>query len=277
MLREVNMGEWEDAAWGDIEYSFREMNENFEKDPDRWSIKGSETYEDVKKRMLSFITETAKHHNGKTIALFSHGFAIRSLMCQLEGIASNETSIMPYFDNTAVTYLTYKNNKLIVKTKGCTKHLDREHSTLEHQTWWRDEHRRISENLRFMQLNEVCSEDLLRIFKAKAGERAHVDKQYVAFLDDEPVGIAGIDTQRDSKLKIGWISYIHVIPKHRSKTFGTQLLGLTISEFRKLKRDRLRIILPSGNLGINFMSLYGFDARDVTDELCQMEKNIRNW
>jgi len=277
MLREVNMGEWEDMAWGDIEYNYRAMNEKFEKDPGLWNIGGSESYEDVKARMYSFITEVAKRHNGETIALFSHGFAIRSLMCLFEGIDSNETSKMPYFDNTAVTYLTYKHNKFKVEHKGCTSHLVKEDSTLENQTWWREEKRRISENLRFMQLNDVCSEDLLRIFKAKAGERAHVDRQYTAFLEDEPIGILGIDTQKDCKVNIGWISYLHVIPKHRGNTFGTQLLGLAISDFRKLKRDRLRIELPSGNLGINFMSKYGFDVLNVTDQLCLMEKGIRNW
>jgi len=277
MLREVNLGEWEDMSWGDIEYNYREMNEKFEKDPDRWNINGSETYEDVKTRMNSFITETAKRHHGETIALFSHGFAIRSLMCLLEGIDSNETSKMPYFDNTAVTCLIYNHDKFKVEDKGSTIHLEKEHSTLENQTWWREEKRRISENLRFMQLNDVCSEDLLRIFKAKAGDRAHVDKQYAGFLDDEPVGIVGIDTHKDYKVNIGWISYIHVIPNHRNKTFGTQLLGLAVSDFRKIKRDRLRIELPSGNLGINFMNKSGFDAIDVTDQLCLMEKNIRNW
>jgi GNAT superfamily N-acetyltransferase len=128
-----------------------------------------------------------------------------------------------------------------------------------------------------MQLNEVCSEDLLRIFKAKAGERASVDRQYTAFLDDEPVGILGIDTQKDQKANIGWLSYLHVIPNHRNKTFATQLLGLAISDFRKLKRDILRVELPSGTLGINFMSKFGFDVLDVNDQLCLMEKNIRNW
>ena len=277
MLREVCMGEWEDSSWGDIEYWHKDMNGNFEKDPERWSVNGSEPYKDVKARMISFITETAEHHHGETIAFFSHGFAIRSLMCLLEGFSSNETSKIPYFDNTAVTILTYENNKLKVEEKGCTSHLKKEHSTLEKQTWWREEHRRISENLRFMQLNEVCSEDLLRIFKAKAGERANVDIQYVGILDDEPVGIVGIDTKKDYGMNIGWISYIHVIPKHRNKSFATQLLGLAVSDFRKLKSDRLRIELPSGNLAINFMNKYGFDAIDVTDQFFVMEKNIRNW
>ena len=276
-LREVGMGEWEDKAWGDIEYYYRDMNKMFSHDPANWSVEGSESHENVKERMNSFLIETAKKHDWETIALFSHGFAIRTLLCHLKDIPSNETDTMPYCDNTAVGLILYNNGKLIIDHHSCNTHLDKEHSTLERQTWWRKEKGHPSENLRFVQLNEVNFGDLLRIFQAKAGERAHVDMQYAAFLADEPVGIIGIDTKRDRKMGIGWISYIHVIPGHRKKTFATQLLGLAISDFRKLRRERLRMEIPSGSLGINFMSRCGFEVLDVTDKDCLMEKNIKNW
>ena len=277
MLREVDLGVWEDMAWGDIEYSYSDMNDKFGSDPALWSVSGSESYEHVKVRMSNFLREAAKRHNGGTIAVFSHGFAIRALICQIEGVPSHETIKIPYCDNTAVNELTFDNGKFKIVQHGCNKHLDKEHSTMAKQTWWRAELKRINENLRFIPLNEVASENLLRIFKAKAGERAHVDMQYAAFLVDEPIGILGIDTHRDSKQSVGWISYIHVVPVHRNKTFATQLLGLAVSDFRKLKREKLRIEIPSGSLGINFMSKCGFEVLDVTDHICLMEKNIRNW
>jgi len=277
MLREVGLGEWEDNAWGDIGYLNRDMNEKFNNDPAGWKVAGSESYENVKARMSFFITETAKKHPGETIAMFSHGFAIRSLMCLLDDIPSHETVKMPYGDNTAVSLLIYENGVLKIDHKNDNSHLSEEHSTLAGQHWWKKGNKKISENLRFMPLNEVCSEDLLRIFQAKAGARAHVDKQYAAFLEDEPVGIVGIDTKRDHKLNTGWVSYIHVVPAHRKKTFATQLLGMAVSDFRKLQREKLRIEIPSGSLGINFMNKCGFEVLDVTDTICLMEKNIRNW
>ena len=276
-LREVAMGEWEDNAWGDIEYLYSDLNRKFGNDPAKWSVSGSESYENVKKRMYEFVTETAKKHDGETIAMFSHGFAIRALVCHIKGIPSEETYKIPYCDNTAVGLMIYENGGLKMEQYGCNSHLSEEHSTLAQQSWWRAEKKRVFENLRFIPLNEVCSGDLLRIFQAKAGERAHVDMQYAAFLIDEPVGIVGIDTIRDSKLHVGWISYIHIVPAHRKKSFATQLLGLAVSDFRKLHRDRLRIEIPSGSLGINFMSKCGFVVLDVTDTLCLMEKDIKNW
>jgi len=277
MLREVGLGEWEDNAWGDIEYISPQMNKNFGYDPANWNVPGSESYDHVKARMSYFINETAKQHEGETIAMFSHGFAIRSLLCHIENISSHETEKIPYGDNTAVNLLIYENGTLRIDHKNDNSHLSREHSTLAGQHWWKSEKKRISENLRFMPLNEVCSEDLLRIFQAKAGERAHVDMQYAAFLVDEPVGILGIDTKRDSRQNTGWISYIHVVPAHRKKTFATQLFGLAVSDFRKLRREKLRMEIPSGSPGINFMSKCGFDTLDVTDTVCLMEKYIKNW
>jgi len=277
MLREVNLGIWEDTAWGEIEYSDSVMNDKFGSDPERWNVRGSEPYEHVKARMYNFIKEAARRHYGGSIGVFSHGFAIRSLMCMLENIPSHEIIKMPYFDNTVVTKLYYVVGKFEIEYHGCISHPDTEHSTMAHQSWWRAELKRITENLRFIPLNEVAGESLLRIFRAKAGTRALVDMQYAAFLVDEPIGIVGLDTKKDSKQGIGWLSYIHVIPAHRQKGFATQLLGLAISDFRKLKREYIRIEVPSGSLGINFLSKFGFKTLDVTDQKCLMEKEIKNW
>jgi len=276
-LREVGMGEWEDTTWGDIEYLFRDMNHAFNHDPAIWSVNGSEPYDNVKARMSSFIIETAKRHDGETIAVFSHGFAIRSLLCLLDGLQSFETEKMPYCDNTGVSLLVYDNSGLRIEQKNCNSHLSEEYSTMAKQTWWHTEAKKMPENLRFMPLNEVASENLLRIFKAKAGERAQVDVQYAAYLIDEPVGIVGLDTKRDRAKSTGWISYIHVVPAHRNKNFATQLIGTAVSDYRKLKREKIRIEIPSGSLGINFMSKCGFNVLDVTDATCLMEKDIKNW
>ena len=276
-LREVKMGVWEDTPWGDIEYFTKDEYYNFCNDPALWSVTGSESFENVQNRMLDFITEIAKRHDGGTIAVFTHGFALRVFMCLLEGIASHKINEMPYCDNTAVSVINYDNGEFKVEYLSDNSHLTEEVSTLANQTWWRTEKKWASENLRFMPLNKVASENLLRIFRAKAGERAHVDKQYAAFIMDEPVGILGLDTERDHSRGLGWISYLHVVPGHREKTFGTQLLGVAVSDFRKLKREKLRIEVPSGSLGINFLSRWGFTALDVSYSTCLMEKDIRNW
>jgi len=275
-LREVDMGAWEDRPWGEIGYNDHEMNIHFNSDPAKWHVPGAESYEDVGKRMLDSLTQIAKENDGKTVAVFSHGFAIRMLICLVKGVPSHETPTVPYCDNTAVTRLNYDDDKFGIEYAGDNTHLDKKSSTLAHQSWWRAEEIRKPENLRYMPLNDVAGESLVRIFKAKAGERAQVNVQYAAFLTDEPVGIIGFDTHREENRKTGWLSYIHVIPKHREKSFGTQLLGLAISDFRKLGREKIHIEIPTDIPGYNFMLRCGFNVLFNSHTGCTMEKDIRN-
>lgn len=275
-LREVGMGVWEDKAWGDIGHFYHEMTHNFENDPAKWTVEGSESYENVKTRMYDFITQAAEENDGKTIACFSHGFAIRSLMCKLFGIPSEETKSMKYCDNTAVALLIYENGNLKVEFHNDNSHLSDELSTFARQKWWREGNKAISENLRYQPLSEVASESLLRIFRAKAGKPAYVDMQFAAYHGDEPIGILGIDTVREKQRNIGWMSYIHIVPQYRKRSFGAQLLGVAISVFRGLGREKLRIEFPTGSSGVNFFEKYGFETLDASDELCVMEKDIRN-
>lgn len=275
-LREVSMGVWEDKAWGDVEHAYPDMMRFFESDPAKWSIPDGEPYENVQTRMYDFITQAAKGHDGETIACFSHGFAIRALMCKLLGIPSEETRSVKYCDNTAVALLTYENDEFNIQYRSDNSHLSDETSTFARQKWWRESEKRESENLRYQPLSEVASESLLKIFRANAGKRAYVDEQFAAYLGDEPIGILGLDTIREKQRGIGWISYIHVVPKHRNRSYGVQLLGVAVSIFRSLGRDWLRLELPSGSPGVNFVAKYDFETLDTSDDLCVLEKDIRN-
>ena len=275
-LREVYMGEWEDKAWGDIEHRNPEMSHYFDNDPAKWSVIDSESYENVRTRIYDFLIQAARENDGKTIACFSHGFAIRSLMCKMHGIPSEEVKSLKYCDNTAVALLIYENDELRVEYHGDNSHLSEDTSTFARQKWWKDSEKRVKENLRYQPLSEVASESLLNIFRAKAGRRAYVDKQFAAYMGDEPIGILGLDTIRENQRNIGWVSYLHVVPHHRQKAYGIQLLGLAISTFRALGRSKLRIELPSGSPFVNFFGKYDFETLDATDELCVMEKDIRN-
>ena len=80
-LTEICMGVWEGRAWGDVEHEFPEQMRWFNTDPDRWSVPGCEPIRDVQKRMKRAISDLAARHDGQTIALVSHGMAIRAYLC----------------------------------------------------------------------------------------------------------------------------------------------------------------------------------------------------
>lgn len=279
-LREVDMGSWEDVPWGEIEYKDPEMNVVFNSDPAKWKIEGGEPYEAVSSRMYDYISEIAKQHDGEIIAVFSHGFAIRTFLTRVRGLPSEETSQVPYCDNTAVTLLTYDaagfDTGFNIEYAGDNSHLSAGESTLEKQSWWRAPIRQRPENLRYVPVDDTADKEMLQKFKAKAGDRASADTQYAAFLENEPIGIVGLDTKRGENSKIGWISYIYVVSLRRKTTFGTQLLGQAISEYRKLGRERLCIELFPGKAGAEFLSKHGFKTISKANSDCCMEKDIRN-
>jgi len=281
MLREVCMGVWEDTAWGNIEYFDSEMGDKFSHDPAQWSIKGSEPYENVQNRMVSFITETARRHDGETIAFFSHGFAIRAFMCLLNNIPSHRTDEMPYCDNTAVALMIFDNNKLELEYHSCNSHLSNELSTLAHQTWWRKDvgtgRKWDNENVRIIPLDAVSDAVLIKSVEAEAGERPAADREYAAYIGGEPAGIIGIDINRESSDNTGWISYLHVRQQLRRKTYGTQLLGQAVSDFRKLRRDTLKVGIAPDDPAVEFFKRYKFDIIHESENRIIMEKSLINW
>ena len=277
-LREVGMGRWEDTAWGNMEHFDHEMSKNFSHDPANWNVSGSEPYDNVQKRMYDFITETAKSHDGETISFFSHGFAIRSLMCLLMDIPSNETVKMPYCDNTAVAYFEYENDEIKIIFHSDNSHLNTEMSTLAHQTWWRTERRYVSENLRIVPLEDGSESDLLSICQADIRGRFAADREYLAYIGDVPAGIVGLDSSADGNGEsVGILSYVYVREDMRKKTYGVQLLGQAVADFRKLRREKLRVGLPPDNSYMDFFLHNGFTVISESDGCRVMEKDIRNW
>jgi len=266
-LREVMMGAWEDIAWGNLEYYEPEMNRLFSIDPARWRVDGGEEYSLVQKRMTGCISEIGKRHDGGSVAVFSHGFAIRTFLCAILGVASHEIVKVPYCDNTAVALLVYDNGRLSVGYQGDNSHLRSDTSTFANQTWWRAEKEIVRENLRFEPLDEDRDAELLKSYDTQGKEY----RGYTAFLTNEPVGLLCLDETA------GWIRYIYVKPEMRKRNFGVQLLGQAVSESRRNRREILRAGLQSGDPSTGFFKKFDFKWEGEDEAYCILAKNVRNW
>ena len=265
-LREVNVGVWEDTAWGDLEYNESEMCGYFGFDPARWRVDGCEEYSSVIARMTDCLREIGERHEGGTVAVFSHGFAIRATISEIMGVKSHEVRKVPYCDNTAVTLLNYDKGELKIEYQGDNSHLSSDVSTFANQTWWRGEKAQHRENLRYMPLDAEHDAVLL----SKAGGRFSCFT--TAFLGDEPIGLVGLDISRESDEDTGWIDQIYLTPEHDQAEFAIQLIGQAVSEFRKLGRKRIKIEVPAE--GQEFYLKYGFLSKGGSGGVCLMEKDI---
>ena len=107
VLRELQMGAWEDRAWGDLEYENPGQMYNFNSDPEKWTITEAESFASLASRMTAAIEDIARENDGKSVAVVSHGMAIRTLFCVLSGHSLGEIAEIPHSDNTAVSLIEY--------------------------------------------------------------------------------------------------------------------------------------------------------------------------
>ena len=273
-LREVNMGVWEDMAWGNIEYYHKDMSYNFGLDPASWIVEGAETYEEVIARMMSAIKEIAERHDGQNVALFSHGFAIRSFFCRLMGIDSKDSIKVPYCDNTAVAMMLYDNGEFTIEYQGDNSHLRHEESTFAHQKWWRDDKAWTTENLRFIKPDTERDVGLLAAYHEELGEKPSAAMEYTAYLADEPAGIVGFEALGEHN---GEIKYMYLLPEFQNKGLGVQLIGTAIGEMRGLRKRYLKITVPKDSSAQKLCEKHGFEVISETENGVLMEKDVKNW
>ena len=285
MLREVDMGVWEDEPWGDLYYKYPEMMRYFSLDPEKWKVDGGEEYGSVQSRMYSYIQDIADKHNGETIAVFSHGFAIRAFMCKVTGVRSHDILNIPYFDNTAVTFMVYDGGEFRVEYMGDNTHLKKETSTFANQIWWKSEESSVMENMRYMPLNESRDIKLIESFHNEGNARGNANKEFTAFIDEKQVGMIGIsdrteavsgkeDLRLSNDLKAGWIIYMYMTPEYRGKYYGIQLIGQAVSEMRRQGKKKLMAGIPSGDGLLRFCQKHGFSVKEKCEGRYLIEKDI---
>lgn len=295
-LREVNMGEWEDMPWGNIERYDRDQLSYFNNDPEKWSVKGREFFPDTQARMLKILHELAEKHDGETIALVTHGAAIRCLLCAILGVPSDRINDVRHCDNTAVSLLYVDGDDVKVEYMGDNSHLG-ELTHFGRQAWWKNNTGFDSTNLRHEKLTREEYGELYISARREAWEiggkigefdgealldaaLARAEKNPlaldIAFMDDEPAGIVELDTEKDAENDTGWMEFHAMLPKYRGKLMAIQMVGHAVSTFRRLGRHKLRAAVPAANENaIGYYEHFGF-VKCGTDELGRiiLEKDI---
>ena len=287
-LREVDMGIWEDRTWGEVERFEPEQLQFFNNDPSKWKVPGSEDFYSLQHRITGTLVDIAARHEGETVAVASHGSAIRAFMCGVTGVPPTDISRVKHFDNTAVTLLRAENGKFDVEYAGDNSHLPEELSTFAHQKWWRENTTFDSTNLRFApfdlkggaELYENYRRDAWMMLKgaapAAADERAWLESARqraaensravsLALIADTPVGAVELDTGSAAGDKAGVIEFFYMIPEQRHAGIAVQLLGQATSVYRALGREKLRMAVSEHNgQTLGFCDKFGFEKAGET-------------
>lgn len=277
-LREICVGEWEQKTWGEIAQRWPEEMVLFNTRLDLWSAKGAETAEQVRDRMLSALREITAANDGKTVALFSHGCAIRILLATIQGYSIAQVGETPLGTNTAVSLVESDGDGWRVVFRDDASHLT------DDLTRKRGGPRPLDPGLIFTALSDAGQADRLRAFAGENGLdpepliRDNASRPvFLGELDGAVVGALQLDEPREAERKRGWVTLCHIAAGRRKHGYGVQLLGQAVAHYRPLGREALCAAV-SGDDGdaLLFCGEYGFHPTgEVTPEgLRVLEKDI---
>lgn len=235
-FREVHMGVWEDAPFGQVMREQPEVYRKFAKMPQEWAVEGSERYEEFTGRFLQALDEIARRHDGQSVAIFSHGMILQNALGRL--FFDGDTNKLGHSENTAVSTLYYENGAYRPESLFDASHLPQEISTVGRQNWWRrEDHRNMNFWYRPVQTEDAALLDALGIAPAA--------RTVAACLEDEAVGAVSLQ-QLDENT--GAIVSLGLLPAYRGQGLAAQLLGYAVSAFRKDGLSELTLLrTPEGD------------------------------
>ena len=278
-LREIGAGVWEDVPWGQLLHDHRDSLAAFLACDPEWQVEGSETHPQVRERMRSAIERIAAAHPDQTVAVVSHGCAIRSALSAFLGLTPDQISQVPLGNNTSVSKLEAENGEIRAVWYNDDSHLpdrcaptasavygvagmernalrfrplllprERERYLAARRDGWLASHGTA---------DGFDGEAFLRTAeKNSAYARSSV---VAALLGDTIVGILQMDWVQEAELRVGRVPFLYMMPEFRSKGLGVQLLGHAVCTYRAMGRQFLRLrCAPENARARNFYLSHGF-------------------
>lgn len=139
-LIEINGGGFEGRSWSELPKLYPEEFRLWNNELYNFRIENGESMTQVFERMSSAVDEIVRENAGRTIAVVSHGCALRNYFCFAKGLPIERITDSEWSDNTAVSLITYDGCfKPCIAYLNDNSHLDDDTSTLLRQQWWRTE------------------------------------------------------------------------------------------------------------------------------------------
>lgn len=278
-LREICVGVWEQQTWGDIYRGWPEQMKNFSFRPHLWSVEGAESPLEVQARGLRAIQKIAAENDGKTVAIFSHGYIIRLMLGYLQGYSLEEMGKTPTGDNTSVALLEAEGDSLRVIFRDDNTHLKTEAFLANEKVVKRANG--LEPGLRYQPLDVAAQADFFVELVAENWKKpVPFDREklladvaarttLVSYRQDEPMGVVQLGTDP------GWISLICIREDMRKRGFGVQLIGQAVYQTRALGGEALRVFLQPEDPAQSFFGDCGFTQQSEHADGMIWVKDIR--
>lgn len=281
-LREIRGGIWEDRTWGEWLHRDRDNLAAFLRYDPAWSAPGGETFPAVRARMDRAVRRIAAAHPGQTVAVVSHGSAIRSALCGWLGYAPEEEAPIRLGDNTSVAKLEVEDGGVKVIYYGDNSHLGDLAFAYNGVGQSGDPLANMETNsIYFEPLSFPADRELYlsarwdgwtashgtpegfdgeRFLKVAERNSAFApDSVLLARIGASPVGVLQMDFEAEADRLAGRVPFLYLMPGNRGKGLGAQLLGQAVSAYRRLGRRFLRLrCAPENGCAQKFYLSHGF-------------------
>lgn len=136
-FREVDFGTWEGRAWDDLAAEQPEQVENFNEHLEKFQAPGGETAAMLLRRFMPALERIVKEYEGGTVAIVSHGLALRIVLGALRGLSPAEIRSL-HGPNTAVSLVEWEGEKPTVVYQDDGSHvLHLGGAQVQGKGWWK--------------------------------------------------------------------------------------------------------------------------------------------
>lgn len=296
-LREVNVGIWEDMPYGEARQQYPEQMKLFSLNPVQWHVEGADDYDALACRGVSALMDIVKRHPNESVAVCTHSFLIGAVLCKLF-YGYDHYCQVGRSDNTAVSLLTFENDRFHLVFKHDSSHLDKGLRPVSQPSGQDSPAEMRTTDLHFAPLTDV--EEYIRYrqdaweliygnLQGFSGSGFWLDAQntmgpdpnamVVGYLDRTPVGMIQLSPHRDKHKGVGYIPFIYLRKDFRHQGLGIQFIGHAVSFYRNLGRKKLQLsVAPTNEHAIAFYEKYGFAPEGKTKgrfgSLILMEKDF---
>ena len=233
-LREMNLGWWEGRTWQEVAALDKEQLHNFHLDLEHFTVRDGETGAQVRDRLLSALRCIAAENEGKTVAVFSHGAAMRILLGTLRGMTLGQIDQSVLGDNTAVTLLEAENGELREVYGNDNSHLTEAGLTrFVPRTGKRT--KRFEDGMDYRPLDEKAAEELYA-----QGMPVPAEGECIAvWQDGHAVGLVQLLGCEEG---IGLVGTYYLTPAARGSRHGIQPMGQAVMRYRAEGCTGLRLV-----------------------------------
>ena len=258
-LHEIDMGDWEDRTWAILPREYPEAYAVWRTRPWECTVPGGESVLGTGDRVLHELHQIAAERPNQTLAVVSHGSAIRSILCRVLHLAPEQITDIGWGDNTCVAKLLFmEDGSVRAEYWNDASHLPQELSTFASigwsdnkgipstvQVWFRPYDPKNADDrallLQFVheQYRSAYGTDALLDEAAKlaqADAASAVLRRAVSFgmLEDKAIALVFLDAANRSRPNVGMVGCYCISSEYRGHGLSQQILGQSISVYREL-------------------------------------------